>query len=74
MKENSFYYQISTDTLINYIVNEFFYMDDEIVKKMVLEYFNGEKEYQEILESRELVILKNNLISLIKLNLISDIS
>ena len=67
LNNNYFSYQISSDTLINYITNELFYMNDEIIEKLVLEYFNSEKSYQEILRSNEIIILKNSLISLIKM-------
>ena len=66
LKENNFYYQISNDTLINYITNELFYMGDDKIKELVLEYYDN-KEYQDILNSKELIILKNNLMSLIKM-------
>ena len=66
LKENNFLYQISSDTLINYITEEFFLIDDEITKKMLQEYFNN-NNYQEIINNKEMFILKNNLISLIKM-------
>ena len=66
LNENGFLYQISRDTLINYIVEEFFLIDDDLIKKMIKEYFDSDN-YQDILNSKEMFILKNNLISLIKL-------
>ena len=67
LKENNFFYQISSDSLINYIVNEFFYIENDIVKRLVLEYYNSEKNYNDLLDSKEIFILKNNIMSLIKM-------
>ncbi len=67
LKDNHFLYQISNDTLINYITNELFLVEDNKINNLVLEYFNHKKNYIDILNSKELIILKNNLISLIKM-------
>ncbi len=66
LNENGFIYTISSDTLINYLVNEFFLIDDETNKKMLMEYFDN-LNYQDILESKAFVLFKNNLLSLIKI-------
>ena len=62
LESNNFYYKISRDDLINYIVDEYFLIDDNITKKLLSEYYDN-KEYFD----RELIILKNNIISLIKM-------
>lgn len=66
LNENNFNYSISRDTLINYIVDEFFLIDDNKIRKLLLEYYN-KNNYDEILNSKELNVLKNNIISLIKM-------
>ena len=73
LQENHFNYKISSDTLINYIVNEYFLIDDDITKGYLLEYFD-KKEYHDILSSKGLIILKNNLISFIKMIKCNNIS
>ena len=72
LENNGFSYKISSDTLINYIVNEFFLIDDNVSKNMLVDYFN--KKYDEILNSKELIILKNNLVSFIKMVKCNNIS
>lgn len=67
LNENNFSYSISRDTLINYIVSEYFLIDDDKTKKLLMEYFDDQKTYDDILNSPELIILKNNIISLIKM-------
>ena len=67
LSSNNFDYFISRDTLINYIVDEYFYMSDFKNEKLLMEYYDNEKNYQDILNSKELIILKNNIISLIKM-------
>ncbi len=69
LHDNNFSYTISRDTLINYIVDEYFLIDDEIVQKMIKEYFNNKDNYQS-----ELFVLKNNIISLIKMIKCNNIS
>lgn len=66
LSENNFNYNISRDTLINYIVDEFFLIDDDKTKKFLIEYYPN-RDYNEIINSNELFILKNNIISLIKM-------
>lgn len=66
IKDNGYNYQISSDTLINYIVSELFLMDNDVIKKMLLEYFDN-MSYQDIINSKKITILKNNLVSLIKM-------
>ncbi len=72
--ENDFNYSISRDTLINYIVSEFFLIDNDNTKKMLEEYWNNKMKYENILNSNELIVLKNNIISFIKLIKCNDIS
>lgn len=67
LNENSFNYSIARDDLINYITNEFFLIDDNKTRILLEEYFDNKKEYNDILNSNELTILKNNIISLIKI-------
>ncbi len=62
LHENNFSYSISRDTLINYIVDEYFLIDDDKTKYLLDEYFNHKKDID-----NELSILKNNIISLIKM-------
>lgn len=62
LKENKFNYKISSDTLINYVVNEFFLIEDDFNKKMLTDYFDNQ-----LYNDKELIILKNNLISFIKM-------
>ena len=66
LQENKFNYKISRDTLINYVIDEYFLIDHDETKKMLLEYFDN-REYNEVINSKELIILKNNLISFIKM-------
>ena len=66
LNDNNFSYTISRDTLINYIVDEYFLIDDVIIKNFLIDYFD-KKKYEEIINSNDLVILKNNIISLIKM-------
>ena len=66
LSENNFTYSISSDTLINYIINEYFLIDNDKVKKMLMEYFDN-NDYIKILNSKEFIIFKNNLLSLIKI-------
>lgn len=66
LNENNFDYSIARDNLINYIVDEFFLIEDNKIIKMLLDYYN-KNNYEEILNSKELIILKNNIISLIKM-------
>ena len=73
LQENNFNYKISSDTLINYTVNEYFLIEDNINKRMLEEYFNNEN-YNEIINSKKLDILKNNLISFIKMVKCNNIS
>ena len=61
LEKNNFNYKISRDDLINYIVDEFFLIDDEIIKKLLDEYYNSESP------DKEFNILKNNIVSLIKM-------
>ena len=63
--ENNFTYRIANDTLINYLVNEYFLIDNIKNKKMLAEYFNN--NYENILNSKEFLIFKNNILSLIKI-------
>ncbi len=65
LNENNFDYTISRDTLVNYIVDEYFLIDDDKTKKFLADYY--EKDYLDIINSNELTILKNNIISLIKM-------
>ena len=74
LENNNFNYRISRDTLINYIVDEFFLIDDDEIKKLLIEYYNSEKNYQDILNSKDLFVLKNNIISLIKMIKCNDLS
>ena len=66
LNEKNYSYQISNDTIINYIVNEYFLINNVKNKNMLIEYFDN-KDYQEIIKSKEFVILKNDIISLIKI-------
>ena len=66
LNDNSFYYQISSDNLINYITNEIFLIDDENNRKLLQEYFDNMK-YEDIIKSKKFIIFKNNLVSLIKM-------
>ena len=66
INDNNYYYKISSDTLINYITNELFLMNNKTINEMLLEYFDN-MSYQDIINSKGLIILKNNLISLIKM-------
>ena len=67
LSSSNFNYSISRNTLINYIVDEYFLIDDDKTRKLLFEYFDNKKEYQDILNSKELFILKNNIISMIKM-------
>ena len=62
LEYNNFYYKISRDDLINYIVDEYFLIDEDKTKLFLKEYYDN-KEYSD----KELTILKNNIISLIKM-------
>ena len=66
LEENFFNYVIARDDLLNYITNEYFFIDDDDIKNMLIEYYNN-KDYLNILNSKELIVLKNNIISLIKM-------
>ena len=59
---SKFHYSISRDTLINYITDEYFLIEDGETKKLLEEYFENKDNYE-----KELTILKNNIISLIKM-------
>jgi DNA helicase-4 len=61
LETNNFYYKISRDDLINYIVDEYFLIDDDKTKIFLKDYYG--KEYSD----KELTILKNNIISMIKM-------
>ena len=67
LKENHFLYSISSDTLLQYIVNEFFFFFYKTIQTLLVEYYNNEKKYNEIIRNKEFEILKNNLISFIKM-------
>ena len=66
LNDNNYTYKLSSDTLINYVIGEFFLMEDEVIKLLLMEYF-GNKSYQSILDSKEFIVLKNNIISFIKI-------
>ena len=53
LHENNFSYSISRDTLINYIVDEYFLIDDDKTKKLLDEYFDYKTDYD-----NEITILK----------------
>ena len=72
--ENSFSYKISNDSLINYIANEYFLINDDINKKLLLEYFDNRFNYDEIINNKELLILKNSLVSFVKMIKCNNIS
>lgn len=67
LNENYFNCNIARDNLIDYITMEYFYIENSKTKKLLLEYFDNKKSYEEILNSNELIILRNNIISLIKM-------
>lgn len=69
LHDNNFSYSISRDTLINYIVDEYFLIEDDKIKKLLQEYFDNKKDF-----NNELFILKNNIISLIKMIKCNNIS
>ena len=73
LNENNFNYNIARDDLIDYIVQEYFYIENNKTKSFLLEYFDNNKTYEEILNSSELIILRNNIISLIKMIRCNDI-
>ena len=62
LHENNFTYTISRDTLINYIVDEYFLIDDDKNRKLLNEYFDNKEDI-----TSDLNILKNNIVSLIKM-------
>ncbi len=66
LKDNDFQYFIADDRLLEYIVNEFFYLDDYIIRSLLVEYFDNRMDYLNILKCKEFLILKNNIISFIK--------
>ncbi len=66
LSSHNFNYHISRDTLINYITDEYFYIESDDIRYLLQEYFNN-KDYQDIINSNELTVLKNNIISLIKM-------
>ena len=66
LNENNFNYSIARDDLIDYVTREYFYIENNKTKKMLIEYFDN-KKYEDILNSNELTILKNNIVSLIKM-------
>ena len=68
LKENNFSYQIANDTLINYLVNEYFLINNEKNISLLQEYFDN-KSYQDILNSKEFIILKNNIIKCYNLSI-----
>ncbi len=61
LQEHNFSYSISRDTLINYITDEYFLIDDDQTKNLLNEYFDNKED------NNGLTILKNNIISLIKM-------
>ena len=67
LESNRFNYNISRDTLVNYITDEYFLINDEKIRCFLVEYFDSKLTYEEIINSKELIILKNNIISLIKM-------
>lgn len=73
LEKCNFNYKISSDSLINYIVNEFFLIEDDTNKNMLIDYFNNQN-YSDVLNSKELTVLKNNLISFIKMVKCNNIS
>ena len=69
LQENNFTYTISRDTLINYIVDEYFLIDDDKTNILLKEYFDKKEN-----NNNELTVLKNNIISLIKMIKCNNIS
>ena len=67
LESNHFNYKISRDNLLTYIVDEYFLIDDDKIKKLLINYFDNKLEYLDVINSKELVILKNNIVSLIKM-------
>ena len=66
LEKSNFNYKIARDDLLEYIANEYFLIDDDVVKELLIEYYDN-MDYNDILNSRELIVLKNNIISLIKM-------
>ena len=67
LHDNNFTYSIARDSLINYITDEFFLIDDHKTKRLLIDYYDNKYSYEEIINTKELFILKNNIISLIKM-------
>ena len=64
LQKSNFKYSISSDTLLEYVTDEYFY---SFVNKNDLEsYFENKYLYEEILNSDELIVLKRNILSFIK--------
>ncbi len=67
LHDNNFVYSIARDSLINYITDEFFLIDDNKTKKLLIDYYDNKYTYEEIIKNKELFIIKNNIMSLIKM-------
>lgn len=67
LKDNGFSFKVARDDLLKYIVDEFFLINDEENKKLVLEYFDYEMKYNELLLTKKFEIFKMNIISFIKM-------
>ena len=65
INSNHINYFIASDTMLQYIINEYF--SGNIVKRrFLLEYFDKQLMYDEIMNSSKLEYLKNNILSFIK--------
>lgn len=69
LESNNFYYKISRDDLINYIVDEYFFIDDNKTNNFLKEYYD-DKDYSK----EDLIILKNNITSMIKMMKCNNLS
>ena len=65
IKQNNLSFTIASDSLLEYIVNEYF-VSYLVNQKLLIEYFHKKLSYDEIMESNNFIYLKNNIISFIK--------
>ena len=65
IKEHNIKYKICKDSLLPYVVDEYFYSLSISYQKLLMEYFNND-DYKEILKDKRFNILKFNIISFIR--------
>ena len=68
IKDNNINFKISSDSLLQYVLDEYFHglILNSYKEELLLEYFNYQYHYDEIVKSDSFIILKNTILSMIK--------